>query len=413
MTTQPNNNRQLPDGWQWLRLSRICRVDKQQITPNSPSFDSLPYLGLEHIESNSGQILTSVIADAVESIGTAFRYDTRHVLYGRLRPYLNKVALPEKDGRCSTEIIPLLPEENIDRRYLAYLLRQPEIVATAARHSTGGRMPRADMKRLLELFVPVAPPKIQSSIADKIDEEFLGVTKIRAAMERQQEAGTAMIGALSREIFESKEAEHWERKELKKLTEKIGSGLTPEGGQNIYQSDGVPLIRSMNVHNNRFVTKGLAYISPEIDERMNNSRVQPGDVLLNITGASIGRACVVPDEICPANVNQHVSIIRPIPDLLDPAFLSFTITQPKFQRSILSSQAGATRQALTKAQIKGFEIPLPSPLEQRRIVSWLNEKLSDAERLKAATARQLEAINAFPAIVLREVFGELVPPQAI
>jgi len=87
---------------------------------------------------------------------------------------------------------------------------------------------------------------------------------------------------------------------------KIGSGFTPLGGYATYQSSGLPLIRSQNVDLNHFDTDGLVFISKEQDEEMAGSRVQPGDVLLNITGASIGRVCVVPPDICPANVNQHV-----------------------------------------------------------------------------------------------------------
>jgi type I restriction enzyme S subunit len=98
---------------------------------------------------------------------------------------------------------------------------------------------------------------------------------------------------------------------LSDYAEKIGSGITPRGGQSIYVDRGVPLIRSQNVHMNRFEPRGLAFITEEQDLEMAGSRVQPGDILLNITGASIGRVCTVPDHFCPANVNQHVSIIRP------------------------------------------------------------------------------------------------------
>src|SRR5207245_1195041 len=101
------------------------------------------------------------------------------------------------------------------------------------------------------------------------------------------------------------------------------------------------------VHMNRFAPDGLVYITVDQDAEMEGSRVQPNDVLLNITGASIGRVCVVPDELCPANVNQHVSIIR-LDDTLSPHFVAYYLASPKFQEFIDDSQAGATRQALTK-----------------------------------------------------------------
>ena len=162
----------------------------------------------------------------------------------------------------------------------------------------------------------------------------------------------------------------WRWMRLGDYVTKVGSGITPLGGQTSYPKSGIPLIRSQNVHLNRFVPEGLAYISPEQDAEMEGTRVRPGDVLLNITGASIGRVCVVPESLCPANVNQHVSIIRCKEDIY-PQFLSFYISTPEFQRFIMDSQAGATRQALTKVLIEDFRIPLP-PLEvQKRIAANL------------------------------------------
>src|SRR5438552_2793736 len=139
----------------------------------------------------------------------------------------------------------------------------------------------------------------------------------------------------------------WEWITLGEIAAKIGSGLTPRGGDSTYRTNGIPFIRSQNVRMIRFESIGLAHISPEQDSEMRDTRVFPGDVLLNITGASIGRVCVAPAELCPANVNQHVCIIRTNGNL-DPSFLAFFLATPDFQRFIGSNQSGATRQALTK-----------------------------------------------------------------
>lgn len=184
---------------------------------------------------------------------------------------------------------------------------------------------------------------------------------------------------------------------------KIGSGITPRGGQASYLRSGIPLIRSQNVHMNRFEPRGLAFISAQQDEEMEASRTQEGDVLLNITGASIGRVCVIPSELCPANVNQHVTIIRGDGSFVS-EFLSFFISTPDFQKSILDSQAGATRQALTKSLIENFRIPLPPFSEQKRIALILKEQMIAVERARIAAEAQLESINALPAAYLRAVF---------
>ncbi len=120
----------------------------------------------------------------------------------------------------------------------------------------------------------------------------------------------------------------WRWVRLSDHIRKIGSGLTPSGGQSVYVASGIPLIRSQNVLMNGFTTEGLAYISSDIDEEMSQSRVYEGDVLLNITGASIGRVCVAPAELCPANVNQHVCIIR-TNGSIDSRFLAYYLSSPQ------------------------------------------------------------------------------------
>lgn len=174
----------------------------------------------------------------------------------------------------------------------------------------------------------------------------------------------------------------WDTRPLKSLATKIGSGATPSGGRESYFSKGVPLIRSMNVHFRGFVKTGLVYLSNEQAAELSNVNVQTNDVLLNITGASIGRVTIAPAEMAGARVNQHVTIIRPVPELC-PRFLAVFLASPSVQRMIDEVQVGATRQALTKGMIEQFEIPLPPLDEQKRIVSKVDELMALCDRLEA------------------------------
>lgn len=198
--------------------------------------------------------------------------------------------------------------------------------------------------------------------------------------------------------------EGWRFLRLGDHVTRIGSGITPLGGAATYVASGVPLIRSQNVLMNSFSKDGLAYISPLQDEEMAATRVQPGDVLLNITGASIGRVCVVPSDVCPANVNQHVCIIR-LTDEIVPDYLAFFLASPLFQKRIGESQAGATRQALTKALIEEFQIPAPSIADQRRIAAILNERMAAVEKARRAAAVRSAAASKLTEAVLRGIFG--------
>lgn len=152
-----------------------------------------------------------------------------------------------------------------------------------------------------------------------------------------------------------------------------------------------------------FSEKGLAYISPEIDESMSGSRVLPGDVLLNITGASIGRVCVVPDEICPANVNQHVCIIR-CGESLHPEYVATLLASPMFQKLIWDSQAGGTRQALTKQMIEDFELPWRPIEDQRLIATRLKDQLAEVDAARQVAQQMLQDLEQLPKRILAQAF---------
>ena len=173
--------------------------------------------------------------------------------------------------------------------------------------------------------------------------------------------------------------------------EKIGSGSTPRGGHKSYVANGIPLIRSQNVLMRSFTREGLARITQATHEGMAGTEVKRGDVLLNITGASIGRVCVVPEDLCPANVNQHVCIIRCGPEL-DPDFVVTFLSTPEFQKFIMDTQAGGTRQALTKSDVEAFKVPaLPIDRQKRqsRSIRSLLDVFDSAQRASAKQASEL------------------------
>ena len=195
------------------------------------------------------------------------------------------------------------------------------------------------------------------------------------------------------------ESADWETRKLKELTTKMGSGSTPSGGKESYQETGVPLIRSMNVHFGGFVRHGLAFLNDEQAEKLRNVTVKADDVLLNITGASIGRVATAPKDMEGARVNQHVCILRPTAEIIPP-FLELFLASPVVQNLIDDVQVGATREALTKAMIEQFEIPVPSLAEQRRIVAKVEQLMAlvDALETQLAASRST-ATNLLSALV--------------
>ncbi len=163
----------------------------------------------------------------------------------------------------------------------------------------------------------------------------------------------------------------WKELKLGEITEKINSGKTPLGGEAVYTTGGVIFIRSQNVNNDRLELENPVFISEEINKGMKNSIVQPYDILLNITGASLGRSCVVPEDFTIGNVNQHVCIIR-LRKEYSPSFIQPIFSSTKGQNIFQSLQTGSGREGLNFENIKNIKFAFPSFSEQQRIANFLS-----------------------------------------
>ena len=175
----------------------------------------------------------------------------------------------------------------------------------------------------------------------------------------------------------------WAWSKLGDLCTKTGSGSTPSGGKDAYVLSGVPFLRSQNVYDEGLRLDGVAFISESTQERMSSTTVKPGDLLLNITGGSIGRCAVVPDSFVLGNINQHVAIIR-LALLESGRFLHSVICSDYFQKHILGNQTGAGREGLPKNRMDEILIPVPPLAEQHRIVSKVDELMALCDQLEAA-----------------------------
>ena len=157
----------------------------------------------------------------------------------------------------------------------------------------------------------------------------------------------------------------WPKRPIGDIATKVGSGATPRGGSKAYKDEGVALIRSMNVHDGRFSWKDLARLDAVQARGLDNVVVEEDDVLLNITGASVARVTRAPATVLPARVNQHVAIIRPRAATIAPRILEQHLMSPKVKRDLLRlAGAGATREAITKAEILKLVVPIPDSAAQ-------------------------------------------------
>ena len=381
----------------FVRLSEVCTISASKANIEE---ECAWLLNLDKVESKTGRILEHEVVPREKLNGSIVQFDTENVLYSKLRPNLNKVVLPEENGYATSEMLPLRPcESKLTKGYLAEYLRSDNFVSWAVGKTAGAKMPRLGTKVLMDKMIPLPPLEEQHKIVSL----FSVVNHVISLRQQQLAKLDELVKARFVEMFGNPvlNDKGWKLKSLSNLTKKIGSGATPKGGKEVYQENGVAFIRSMNVYNGKFEYKELAYISDEQACKLDGVTVKEKDVLLNITGASVARSCVVPTDILPARVNQHVCIIR-CGESIIPEFLNKILIDDNYQNFLWNiAGSGATREAITKQQVENLQIITPPIERQGAFVEFCKQ----IEGLKILMQRSLEQMKTLKKALMQQYFG--------
>jgi type I restriction enzyme S subunit len=192
---------------------------------------------------------------------------------------------------------------------------------------------------------------------------------------------------------------------VKYCVTKVGTGVTPTGGATVYEDSGVMFLRSQNIHNEGLKLNDVAYITEGIHTEMKGSQVQFGDVLINVTGASIGR-CFVFERDHEANVNQHVCILRPKQDVILSEFLMLQLQSERIQ-TLINMIEGASREGLTNNEVKNYFLFVPSIEDQKNIISEIKIETATIDKAIAKAEREIELIEEYKeATIAASVMGK-------
>jgi type I restriction enzyme S subunit len=274
---------------------------------------------------------------------------------------------------------------------------------------TGMTVPKLNQEKMRSIPMPLPPLPEQQSIVSILDKCFAAIDKAKSNAERNLQNAKELFESYLNGVFE-KGGEGWAVYKLIEITNKIGSGATPKGGNESYKTEGISLVRSMNVHDFEFREKNLAFIDENQAKELNNVTLQENDVLLNITGASVARCCLIPKDYLPARVNQHVSIIRAKKEIIDPKFLNLLLTSKFYKDQLLfTGEQGATRQAITKGQLEVFEVSFPDDLKvQKKIISKINDLALRTKKLETTYLQRIRDLEELKKSILQKAFnGEL------
>lgn len=326
---------------------------------------------------------------------------------------MGKVAIvPAKiqKGIINQALLKLTTHPQLDVYYLKYWMESPNFQHSINENSKGVAIKNVASVKVLKQ-IPIYLPSFQEQqrIVQKLDTAFKAIDKAIANTERNLLNTKDLFQSKLNGIFTQHEKD-WDEKRLGEITTKIGSGATPRGGQASYKESGISLIRSLNVYDNGFKPAKLAFIDDEQADKLKNVTLQKNDVLLNITGASVARCCVVPESYLPARVNQHVSIIRLENNLMRSRFLHYALISKENKDKLLGiGEQGATRQAITKSQIQNFSVQFPKELtKQDHIINELDLIKKHSLNFEKNYQTQLQNLHDLKKSILSKAFsGEL------
>lgn len=196
--------------------------------------------------------------------------------------------------------------------------------------------------------------------------------------------------------------ESWEWSMIGEFTTQTGSGSTPRGGKSVYVSQGIPFLRSQNVHNNGLDLDDVAYITSETNKKMKHTQVMPGDLLLNITGGSMGRVALVPKDFETGNISQHVAIIRTT-EYSNSSYLHIALLSSYFQDLILEYTTGSGRLGLQKNRMVTMKLPIPPLLEQVRIVQKVDQLMRLCDRIEIQIEERDKTSKKLVDAILKQV----------
>lgn len=398
----------MPDAWQQVELAKVCSLPERQVRPQE--FQKYEYyVGLEDIESDTGRIIEYKKVRNAELRSSKFSFDSTCILYGKLRPYLNKVVIPNVSGICSTDILPLRPNTNaISRDFLFYFLRSPDFVKTATERSTGANLPRISPDSLLSILIPLPPIETQRKLAQillKSDELLRKRAAVNGLTNRiVQSTFLKMFGDPSTNQF------GWLTRPLSSiLAAPLAHGLSLSREKVRERNVGIPVLRLGALAEDGFDSVQIKNYDEGL-ERVRDWLLEPNDILISRSNTielvgRVGRysgdppVCIYPDLMIR---------VRARPDETYPEYLEHYL-RSAFVRKFFRRRARGTSGSMPKisnTDVSQVPVHLP-PLERQEQFSLFVRETEGLQRKQIQSSREIKEL--FHSLMQRAFRGELQP----
>lgn len=400
---------EVPENWVWVRLGAVCYASKEKSNDFS---NEIKYIGLEHLEKDKG-IVGFSSADKVKSTKNAFQEG--QILYGRLRPYLNKHDIASFSGVCSTDILVFEASVLVANVLVDKFFNLPFFIEYVVANSKGINLPRVSEETVLNTTFPLPPLSEQQRIVERIEELF---AKLDEAKERLQEAADsfavrkaailhkAFTGELTKQWRRENGVsdESWEDKKLEEVCSKITDGTHNSPTNSL--SGEYMYVTAKNIKDTGIDLSNITYVTKEVHKEIySRCDVIYGDVLYIKDGATAGIATIntLKEEF---SMLSSVALIRTDLKLAKNEFVKDYLNYRK--KEILKNISGSAITRLTLSKIKDILIPLPTLPEQHEIVRLIDDLVARERAAQQATEQALASIDLMKKSILARAFrGEL------
>lgn len=386
--------------WPMVKLGEVA-PSKALKNPVVLDDDNVWQLNLDMVESGSGKVLNKIKAPLSEAGSSTHWFDSRHVLYSKLRPYLNKVVLPDEQGLATTELVPMLPDsEVLDRRYLVHYLRSKQFVSWISDQVAGAKMPRVSMKVFWEHEIPLPPLDEQKRIATILDK----ADAIRQKRKQAIDLADEFLRSVFLDMFGDPvtNPKGWEVKEIDQVCTEIVDCVNRTAPTVDYETP-YKMIRTTNIRNHKIDLSSVRYVEKDVYEKwVRRLKPEVGDVIFT-REAPAGEAGIInfKDSVF---LGQRTMHFRPESEKITSIYLLYELMAPGVQQQIARLSAGSTVTHLSVPECKKFKIRTPSIENQQRFTHIVNK----VERSKKSLLASLEqSIELFHSLSQKAFSGQL------
>lgn len=388
-------------------LRDVLRPRNDIVHPRENPTGIETFVGLEHIEPQTGRRVGAVPIDLASMTGRKARFLPGDIVYGYLRPYLNKVWIAEFAGFCSVDQYVFVVDEAVaDAAYVASYLRSPAYLAAAPIDETPGQLPRIRLDEVLSTPIPLPSLDEQRRIAALLRELDSEVGQLQLSIESRTDAVRVTADTLVEVAFTARSPGTTVRT--------VGAVATIQTGyafkSSWFRPNGVRLLRNANVLPDEVDWSDTVRLDPALEGSFSAYALALGDIVLALdrpviaSGLKIAR---LGERDTPSLLLQRVARVRPGP-AVDADYLYGFMHTRQFRLAMSGHSQSLGVPHVSPRQVASVPIPLPPVDEQRRIAACLHEKTDEIDRARSALEAQRAAIDALSIALLREVFGEVI-----